>query len=74
MAGQPLHRRSGTRSHQAWLGAVVGCRTRSLGLEHVGQTGTTAEIYRHFGIDSEGIMRAAQALTPGRAMRHLRAL
>jgi pyruvate dehydrogenase E1 component len=55
----------------AWLGAVNGHRTRSLGVEHFGQTGTIAEIYRHFGIDARGIMRAAQALTGGRALRHL---
>jgi pyruvate dehydrogenase E1 component len=58
----------------AWLGAVNGHRTRSLGVEHFGQTGTIAEIYRHFGIDAEGIMRAAEALTPGRRMRHLKAM
>ena len=55
----------------AWLGAVNGHRTRSLGVEHFGQTGTIAEIYRHFGIDARGIMLAAQALTGGRALRHL---
>jgi pyruvate dehydrogenase E1 component len=55
----------------AWLGAVNGHRTRSLGVEHFGQTGTIAEIYRHFGIDARGIMRAAQELTGGRALRHL---
>jgi pyruvate dehydrogenase E1 component len=55
----------------AWLGAVNGHRTRSLGVEHFGQTGTIAEIYRHFGIDARGIMMAAQALTGGRALRHL---
>jgi pyruvate dehydrogenase E1 component len=55
----------------AWLGAVNGHRTRSLGVEHFGQTGTIAEIYRHFGIDARGIMRAAQALTGGRVLRHL---
>jgi pyruvate dehydrogenase E1 component len=55
----------------AWLGAVNGHRTRSLGVEHFGQTGTITEIYRHFGIDARGIMRAAQALTGGRALRHL---
>ncbi len=55
----------------AWLGAVNGHRTRSLGVEHFGQTGTIAEIYRHFGIDARGIMRAAEALTGGRALRHL---
>ena len=58
----------------AWLGAVHGHRTRSLGVEHFGQTGTISQIYRHFGIDAEGIMRAAEALTPGCPIRHLKAV
>jgi pyruvate dehydrogenase E1 component len=53
----------------AWLGAVHGHRTRSLGVEHFGQTGTIAELYRHFGIDADGIATAAQALVPGRPVR-----
>jgi pyruvate dehydrogenase E1 component len=58
----------------AWLGAVVGHRTRSLGVEHFGQTGSIPDLYRHYGIDSEAIVAAAEALTPGRPIRHLRAL
>jgi pyruvate dehydrogenase E1 component len=57
----------------AWLGAVNGHRTRSLGVEHFGQTGSIAELYRHYGIDAPGIMRAAEAIAPGRPIRHLRA-
>ncbi len=56
----------------AWLGAVAGHRTRSLGVEHFGQTGTIADLYRHNGIDAAGIMRAAEAIAPGRPIRHLR--
>jgi len=55
----------------AWLGSVGGHRTRALGVEHFGQTGTIADLYRHFGIDTAGILRAAQALAPGRPLRHL---
>ena len=55
----------------AWLGAVYGHRTRSLGVEHFGQTGSIADLYRHYGIDAEGIMRAAQALTHGKQIHHL---
>jgi pyruvate dehydrogenase E1 component len=58
----------------AWLGAVHGHRTRSLGVEHFGQTGTIADLYRHYGIDADGIMRAAAAMSPGRPMRHLKAI
>jgi pyruvate dehydrogenase E1 component len=56
----------------AWLGSVHGHRTRSLGVEHFGQTGTIADLYRHNGIDAAGIMRAAEAMAPGRPIRHLR--
>jgi pyruvate dehydrogenase E1 component len=57
----------------AWLGSVHGHRTRSLGVEHFGQTGTIADLYRHFGIDADGLMRAAAAMSAGRPIRHLRA-
>jgi pyruvate dehydrogenase E1 component len=58
----------------AWLGAVMGHRTRSLGVEHFGQTGSLAELYRHYGIDTQAIIAAAQAIAPGRPIRHLKAL
>jgi pyruvate dehydrogenase E1 component len=56
----------------AWLGSVRGHRVRALGVEHFGQTGTLADLYRHFGIDADGIMAAAQSIAPGRPIRHLR--
>jgi pyruvate dehydrogenase E1 component len=58
----------------AWLGAVMGHRARSLGVEHFGQTGSLAELYRHYGIDANSIVAAAQAIAPGRPIRHLKAL
>jgi pyruvate dehydrogenase E1 component len=58
----------------AWLGAVMGHRTRALGVEHFGQTGSLAELYRHYGIDANSIVAAAQAVAPGRPIRHLKAL
>jgi pyruvate dehydrogenase E1 component len=57
-----------------WLGAVNGHRTRALGVEHFGQTGSIADLYRHYGIDSNSIVAAAQAIAPGRPVRFLRAL
>jgi len=57
----------------AWLGAVKGHRTRSLGVEHFGQTGTIADLYRHYGIDAAGIVRAVEAMSPGKPIRQLRA-
>ncbi len=58
----------------AWLGAVAGHRVRSLGVEHFGQTGSIPDLYRHYGIDTKAIVAAAEALTPGGPIRHLRAL
>ncbi len=58
----------------AWLGAVAGHRVRPLGVEHFGQTGTIADLYRHYGIDANAIVAAAQSIAPGRPIRHLRAL
>ncbi|MBN8919146.1 MAG: transketolase, partial [Rhizobiales bacterium] len=58
----------------AWLGSVSGHRVRPLGVEHFGQTGTIADLYRHHGIDANAIAAAAGAIAPGRPLRHLRAL
>src|SRR6476469_8271669 len=58
----------------AWLGAVNGHRVRPLGVEHFGQTGSIPELYKHYGIDANAIVAAAQAIAPGRPIRHLRAL
>jgi pyruvate dehydrogenase E1 component len=58
----------------AWMGSVMGHRTRSLGVEHFGQTGTVRDLYRHFGLDAQGIIAAAEMIAPGRPIRHLRAV
>ena len=58
----------------AWLGAVAGHRTRALGVEHFGQTGSLADLYRHYGIDANAIVAAAQAIAPGRPIRYLKSL
>ena len=58
----------------AWLGAVGGHRVRPLGVEHFGQTGSIPDLYRHYGIDANAIVAAAQTIVPGRPIRHLRAL
>jgi len=54
-----------------WLGAVAGHRTIPLGVEHFGQTGTIADLYRHFGLDAQTIASAAQGLVRGRPIRNL---
>jgi pyruvate dehydrogenase E1 component len=58
----------------AWLGAVNGDRVRPLGVEHFGQTGTIADLYRHYRIDTNAIIAAAQAVAPGAPIRHLKAI
>ena len=55
----------------SWLGAVAGHRVRALGVDAFGQTGTIADLYRYYGIDAEAILRATQAIAPGRPIRHL---
>jgi len=57
-----------------WLGAVSGHRVRPLGVEHFGQTGSLAELYRAYGLDAEAIVAAAEALAPGRPIRRLKAV
>ncbi len=57
-----------------WLGSVHGHRTRSLGVEHFGQSGTIDDLYRHFGIDANSIATAASRIAAGRPVRYLRAL
>ncbi len=53
----------------SWLGGVMGHRVESLGVDAFGQTGTVADLYRHFGLDAENIMRAVEAAAPGRPIR-----
>ncbi|MFV0476156.1 MAG: transketolase [Pikeienuella sp.] len=49
----------------AWLGGVHGHRTVPLGVEHFGQTGTIADLYRAHGIDAAGIVAKIGGLTAG---------
>jgi pyruvate dehydrogenase E1 component len=55
-----------------WLGSVAGHRTRALGVEHFGQTGTIAELYRHYSIDAQSIVAAAEKVAPGRPIRRFK--
>ena len=50
----------------SWLGSVKGHRAVPLGVEHFGQTGTVGDLYRHFGIDADAIVAAANELSHGR--------
>ena len=53
----------------AWLGGVVGHAVAPLGVEHFGQTGTINDLYRHFMIDADAIVAAADQLVTGRRIR-----
>ena len=50
----------------SWLGSVSGHQVVSLGVEHFGQTGTIGDLYRHYGIDAESIVRRVDKLSPGK--------
>ena len=58
----------------AWIGGVLGHKVKALGVEHFGQTGTIADLYRHHGIDANAIVHAAQAVSAGRDVRYRRPL
>jgi pyruvate dehydrogenase E1 component len=53
-----------------WLGSVRGHRVEALGVEQFGQTGTIADLYRHYGIDANAIIDAAESLTTGAPVLH----
>jgi pyruvate dehydrogenase E1 component len=46
-----------------WLGGVCGHRMEALGVEHFGQTGTIPDLYRHYSIEANDIIDAAEGLT-----------
>ena len=46
----------------AWLGSIAGAPVTALGVDAFGQSGTRADLYRHFGIDAEHIAEAAFAV------------
>ncbi len=46
----------------SWLGGVMGHRVRALGVEHFGQSGSITELYRHYGLDADAILAAAEGL------------
>ncbi|KPF95625.1 transketolase [Rhodopseudomonas sp. AAP120] len=53
-----------------WIGAVCGHRMEALGVEHFGQTGSIPDLYRHYGIDANAIIDAAESLTGGAPVLH----
>ncbi len=76
LADVPAHARiisviDGHPASLSWLGSVHGHQQRALGVNQFGQSGTIGDLYRHYGIDAQALLRAAQT-THGRPIRHLR--
>ena len=46
----------------AFLGGALGVPQIALGVDHFGQSGARADLYRHYGIDADAIARAARVL------------
>jgi pyruvate dehydrogenase E1 component len=46
----------------AFIGAALGVPQLPLGVDDFGQSGARADLYRHYGIDSAAIARAALTL------------
>lgn len=53
----------------SWIGGVKGHAVTPLGVEHFGQTGQVSDLYRHFMIDADAIVDAADQLSAGRKIR-----
>ena len=49
----------------AFIGAALGVPQMALGVDDFGQSGTRADLYRHYEIDAAAIARAAQVLLGG---------
>jgi pyruvate dehydrogenase E1 component len=46
----------------SFLGAALDCPSVNLGVDHFGESGARADLYRRFGIDAQGIYAAAMGL------------
>jgi pyruvate dehydrogenase E1 component len=46
----------------SFLGSALDCPTVNLGVSDYGQSGNREDLYRHFGIDAEGIFRTGLSL------------
>jgi pyruvate dehydrogenase E1 component len=49
----------------AFIGSALGVTQLPLGVADFGQSGTRADLYRHYGIDAAAIVRAARTLLGG---------
>jgi pyruvate dehydrogenase E1 component len=46
----------------AFIGSALGVTQIPLGVDHFGQSGARADLYRHYGIDADAVARAARTL------------
>jgi pyruvate dehydrogenase E1 component len=61
--GQPvLSVIDGHPHSMAFLGAALDCPSTVLGVTNYGQSGSRADLYRHFGVDAQGIFEAGLGL------------
>ncbi len=58
----------------AWVGAVRGQRTESLGVEHFGQSGDSIDLYKTYRIDAKSIVEACRAVVYGRTRLRVKKL
>ena len=58
----------------AWMGAVRGQRTESLGVEHFGQSGDSIDLYKTYRIDAKSIVEACRAVVYGRTRLRVKKL
>ena len=58
----------------AWVGAVRGQRTESLGVEHFGQSGDSIDLYKTYRIDAKSIVEACRAVVYGRTLLRVKKL
>src|SRR6202012_4632133 len=49
---------------------VIDGHPEALGVEQFGQTGTIDDLYRHYGLDANAIIDAAEGLTSGAPVLH----
>jgi pyruvate dehydrogenase E1 component len=46
----------------AFIGSALGVPQIPLGVDDFGQSGARSDLYRHYGIDAESIMKAVRTL------------
>jgi pyruvate dehydrogenase E1 component len=73
MAELPSHCRivtviDGHPSTLSWLGGVYGNQTISLGVDDFGQTGSISDLYQHFDINAEAIVKTVDSFSRRRRL------